>query len=416
MKYAKPLIVFFLFASITSCEKTDFILKKTTKTVYIVLDGIPADIIEKVNTPNIDAIASEGGFAQEKIGGEKGEYTESPTISAVGYNCILTGTWAVKHNVWDNTMQDPNYHYKNIFRLLKESNPEKTIGIFSSWEDNRTKLVGEGLSEAGNIFFDYHFDGLEFDTENYPHDPKKDYMRRIDSAVTDAAAETIKNNAPDLSWVYLEYTDDIGHLYGDGPKFNRAVMGADEFVGKIWDALKYREKNFNEDWLIIVTTDHGRFANGGYNHGGQSARERTGWISTNAKNLNDRFTNSHATIVDIMPTIARFMNIDIPLKSLREIDGVPLIGELSLTHPTVQLNHNNALIQWHAKAQTGKVKIYMATTNHFKNGGKDEYTLMEQVPVKDGQVSINLKNIQSSFYKFYLEGIDNGCNHWYFRE
>lgn len=97
-------------------------------------------------------------------------------------------------------------------------------------------------------------------------------MRRIDSAVTDAAAIIIRKNAPDLSWVYLEYTDDMGHMYGDGPKFKRAVIQADEFVGKIWEAVKFRKKNFNEDWLIIITTDHGRFANGGFKHGGQSAR------------------------------------------------------------------------------------------------------------------------------------------------
>lgn len=106
--------------------------------------------------------------------------------------------------------------------------------------------------------------------------------------------------------------------------------------------------------------------------------------------MNDRFINNRATIVDIMPTIARFMNINILKKSLREIDGVPFIGALSISHPTVEVNHNNALIQWHAKAATRNVKIYMATTNHFKNGEKDEYTLIDQVPIKDGQVTINL--------------------------
>lgn len=48
-------------------------------------------------------------------------------------------------------MQDPNYPYKNIFPLLKESNAEKRIGIFSSWEENRTKLFGESLPKTGNF-------------------------------------------------------------------------------------------------------------------------------------------------------------------------------------------------------------------------------------------------------------------------
>ena len=83
-------------------------------------------------------------------------------------------------------------------------------------------------------------------------------------------------------------------------------------IGRIWNAIEYRQKNFNEDWLIVVTTDHGRDSATGKHHGGQSAREKAGWILTNAKELNDRFTKQQSSIVDIMPTIARFMKINIP--------------------------------------------------------------------------------------------------------
>ena len=48
----------------------------------------------------------------------------------------------------------------------------------------------------------------------------------------------------------------------------------------IWEAVKYREKEFEEEWMVIVTTDHGR-TESGYGHGGQSERERSCWIATN---------------------------------------------------------------------------------------------------------------------------------------
>ena len=143
---------------------------KSKKAVFIIADGIPADVIERLNPPNFTAIAKAGGFSKAMVGGRKGDYTQTPTISAVGYNSVLTGTWVNKHNVWDNDITAPNYHYPNIFRLLKMQSPEKKIGIFSSWQDNRTKLAGEGLEEAGNIHFDYTVDGLELDTVNYPQD------------------------------------------------------------------------------------------------------------------------------------------------------------------------------------------------------------------------------------------------------
>ena len=54
-------------------------------------------------------------------------------------------------------------------------------------------------------------------------------------------------------------------------------------MGTIWDAIQYREQNFKEDWLFIITTDHGRDAQTGKNHGGQSDSERNTWLIMNKK-------------------------------------------------------------------------------------------------------------------------------------
>ncbi|MFM2250343.1 MAG: hypothetical protein RLZZ358_1270, partial [Bacteroidota bacterium] len=75
-------------------------LAQQKKVVFIILDGIPAQDLERVATPNLDQIASQGGYARAYSGGEAGGFSESPTISAVGYNTLLTGTWAHKHQVW----------------------------------------------------------------------------------------------------------------------------------------------------------------------------------------------------------------------------------------------------------------------------------------------------------------------------
>jgi predicted AlkP superfamily pyrophosphatase or phosphodiesterase len=385
---------------------------KIKKAIFIIADGIPADVIEKNDLPNFKKIAAEGGFARTLVGGEKGGYSQTPTISAVGYNSVLTGTWVNKHNVWDNDIAAPNYHYPTIFRLLKTQSPQKKIGIFSSWLDNRTKLVGDGLKETGTIYFDHKFDGLELDTVNYPHDKKRDFMHRIDERVVEEASQTIRQQAPDLSWVYLEYTDDMGHMYGDSPEFSKAISYTDNQVGRIWDAIQYRQQNFNEDWLLIVTTDHGRDSATGRDHGGQSAREKSGWILTNAKGLNDRFRSNQSGMVDIMPTIARFMEINIPLPIAREVDGVPLIGNLSLTNPSIDFKNQQAVISWKAESKKGKVRIWAATTNDHKTGGNDEYRLLKKTSLRKGKATVDLKDIQSPFYKIILEGKNNTVNRW----
>src|SRR3954452_13160833 len=112
------------------------------KVVLIIVDGIPADVVEKVHTPNIDLIAKEGKYMRAYVGGEKGGYSQTPTISAVGYNSLLTGTWVNKHNVRDNDIVAPNYSYWNIFRLFKAQYPKKKTAVCSGRLDSRTKLIG----------------------------------------------------------------------------------------------------------------------------------------------------------------------------------------------------------------------------------------------------------------------------------
>ncbi|QEC67279.1 alkaline phosphatase family protein [Panacibacter ginsenosidivorans] len=384
---------------------------QTKKAVFIIIDGIPADLIERLNAPTIKEISKGGGFVHAYCGGEKGTYDETPTISAVGYTTILTGTWVNKHNVWDNDGIKENYNYKTIFRYLKDIDPSKKIAIFSTWLDNRTILCGDGLPETNNLRFDYAFDGLELDTVHYPHDKNADYIKYIDDTVSTVAGEYIKANGPDLSWVYLEHTDDMGHRYGDSKQYYDAIEAADTRIKKVWDAIQYRKKQFGEDWLIIITTDHGRDSSG-HNHGGQSDREKNGWIATNAKNLNAEFKTDPASQADIMPAIANFMNISIPKENAMEIDGTSFIGTISANKPTTKLENGKITINWNAVTKEGNAKLWLATTNNFKTGGKDEYKMVAEIPLSKQQAIIDVSKMPSAFYKIVIETPTNILNRW----
>jgi arylsulfatase A-like enzyme len=399
--------LFLLFISSVS-----FGQKTEKKALFIIADGIPPDVIEKLPTPNIDAIAKAGNYMRSHVGGEKGSYSQTPTISAVSYNSLLTGTWVNKHNVWDNDIAEPNYNYWNIFRLFKAKFPEKKTAIFSSWTDNRTKLVGEGLAAAGNIQLDYKYDGYELDTVKFPHDRGRDFMHRIDETVVDAAAKCITEKGPDLSWVYLEYTDDMGHMYGDSPQFYSAVDKLDKQVGRIWNAIQARQKKFREEWMIVITTDHGRDEQTGKNHGGQSERQRASWIVTNRKSLNNYAQYYTPAITDILPTIARFMDLSIDTEHMREIDGTPLFGDVSIAKPKVNLLKDHLDVSWQALNNKGTLKVWVTTTNNFKTGGKDEYKLLAEVPLSQEFALITIEKLPSSYYKVWLEAPDNSVNRW----
>ena len=294
------------------------------KAVFILLDGIPADVVERVHTPVLDGIAGIGGYARAYVGGELGGLSETPTISAPGYMSLLTATWANKHNVRGNSNQSPNYAYWNLFRIVESVDSSRKTALFSTWLDNRTVLVGEGRPGAGDFRLDHAVDGFERDTAAFPHDSASRYILAIDERVSTEAAAYIASKAPDLSWVYLQHTDDAGHAHGDSEPFFAAVRHADALVGRIWEAVKQRQA-LGEDWMIVVTTDHGRDARTGKGHGGQSTRERTTWMVTNARDLDARFTRGTSAIVDIAPSILQHLRIAAPASVASEMDGVSFL-------------------------------------------------------------------------------------------
>ena len=97
-------------------------------------------------------------------------------------------------------------------------------GLYSSWSDNRTVLIGEGRPETGNLRLDIVRDGYDHDPEAFPAREKSLEVFDIDEKVSEEAAASIRQDAPDLSCVYLWYTDDLSGL--PESKFYKFVLKA----------------------------------------------------------------------------------------------------------------------------------------------------------------------------------------------
>lgn len=389
--------------------------EKQRKTVYIVLDGIPADYIERVRPTTIFEIAEKGGYSRAYTGGEIGAYSQTPTISAIGYMNILTGTWMNKHNVKGNSNLEPNYNYWSLFRIAKEQEKDYKTALFSSWTDNRTVLIGAGKPETDNLKIDYVYDGYELDSEKF-HKKKDDlHIFDIDSVVCEKASTCILQDAPDLSWVYLWYTDSGFHIYGDGSFMDEYVRKTDQLIGKVWKAIQYREKHFDEEWMVIVTTDHGR-GESGHHHGGQLARERSVWISTNIKSLNTHFNHPDLSLVDILPTICKFMDFQMPRDVAFEKDGISFYGPADIYSLTTHPYDTQVTLRWKCDTSHEKATIFMAAGNNYKEGGKDEWIELGSVNAVKGEYIIDLKKYpSSSFYKFVVKTPNTILTRWLYK-
>ena len=312
---------------LSGCVQSELPMKTTPKTLFVIVDGIPADVIERLATPAIDSISAQGGYTRAYVGGSVGQSTESPTVSAVGYLSLITGTWANKHGVRQNYGITPNYQYWDIFRAAKHSDPDLVTGIYSTWIDNRKVLIGNGKPEAGGDKLDIVIDGFEVDPDFYPELESIDRIQQVDARVVTEAANSLENDGPDLAWVYLQHTDDIGHRFGDSDRMDEAVLWMDRQLGYLWAAVQSRRAEHpDEDWLVIVTTDHGRDAQTGRDHGGHTERERTIWIATNGGNLAPAFYSKPA-IVDIYPTIVDHMDLSLPGAVTAGLEGASLLGD-----------------------------------------------------------------------------------------
>ena len=407
-----PTIIFLLILSCSPENQNARNEASVRKAVYVVIDGVPADMIERLDLPNIQEIASRGAYGRSFVGGTVGRYDQTPTISAVGYTDILTGTWVNKHNVPGNSNLEPNYNYWTLFRIAKEQDKHVSTGLFSSWTDNRTVLLGEGKPETDSLTIDYVFDGYDNDYDAFPEKEHELRIFDIDEHVSKMAAECIRNEAPDMSWVYLWYTDDAGHIFGNGEIFDEFTRLADVQIGRIWEAVKYREENFNEEWMIIVTTDHGRDYKG-YHHGGQSERERTTWVAVN-RPVNERMLSGRCAATDINPTICRWMGFNVPKEVEWEQDGTSFYGKTDIMDLDILPYDNSVELSWVCLDKDAEITVWATPTNNFKSGGKDEWTKIGEARASEERYTVDLSSLpESKFYKFVLETPNGSINRWY---
>src|SRR5262245_47107526 len=214
------------------------------KVLYIGIDGTRFDAIEKADTPHLDELVKDGIYSDHcLILGDR--YQKNDTISGPGWSSILCGVWADKHGVHDNSFKGAKYEqFPHLFARLKEVRPDaKTVSLVT-WEPIHKLIVSKA-----DVSLNY--ERKEHGVADYD---------RYDSQAAAEAVKQLTDGNPDLLFLYIGQVDVAGHAHGFHPSVNEyvaAIERADKLVGSVVAAVKARKTYPSEDWLIIVTSDHG---------------------------------------------------------------------------------------------------------------------------------------------------------------
>lgn len=215
--------------------------------VWIIgIDGLRPDALAVANTPNIDSLVANGCYSERAQVGPN-------TVSGPGWSNMLTGVWSDKHGVTDNSFSGQNYGaYPNLVERVENELADVETAVQLTWAPLFTELV----TGADHTFF-------------------QDYTNGGDAAGTLDAVDRMANHDPDLMFTYFADVDVAGHNFGFSPgvpQYLAEIEQVDGQVGQILSALRSRVSFGSEDWLILLSTDHGGIGTG---HGGGSPQART---------------------------------------------------------------------------------------------------------------------------------------------
>ncbi len=276
----------------------------TPKVLLIGIDGVRPDVLAGVPTAAMDSLAASGWYTANVR-------TTTPSVSGPAWSSILTGVWPEKHGVLDNGFEGRRYaEYPGFLTRVEQGRP--TLGTFAAldWMP-LASLEGGSPVLSGAVDTLFAVDGYDLG------------WAEADSVVATRAARHLASADVDAAFVYLGNPDETSHRHGSiGAEYRDAIALSDRHVGWLVEAVRARPAYEEEDWLVLISTDHGRREDGG--HGGDSPEEMTIFIiaSGPATQHWPAAGSGTAYIVDVPVTALDHLGVEIdPAAGL---DGKPL--------------------------------------------------------------------------------------------
>lgn len=257
------------------------------KVLVVGWDGVRDDVLRRLRPATVSSVAAHGRWYSTM----QPDVDVAPTKTAVGWATMLSAVWPDQHQVLSNEGQHHQFHRSPdmLTRAFCADPSIKTYAaasalIFGS-EYGPGPLLGPGVRTL-----------TWFDRRTFPRG-----FADSDELVADDAETQLASGDHDFSFVYFGEVDNAGHDHGVGTEYEAAIERQDARLARLLAAIKSRHSFADEDWLIILTTDHGHLDHGG--HGGGSDEERQTYVVAGMLTEHRDVTwADRAENVDIAPT------------------------------------------------------------------------------------------------------------------
>ena len=244
---------------------------KTEKKVVIIgYDGCRADILNERQENGAISYLLKNGASNNLTycgGVNYPEDNTQDTSTAPGWCSMITGEWADVHGITGNGIVKA-VEPKTLLTSLVEDGTIDSANFITKWKGHFSRNGATYLDEKA------YCEENNLDVEFELRKDKKDIH-------TGAMEEITEEDCADFVFIIYEDTDSAGHNFGfsyNNPVYKDAFKTEDAYGYEVIKAIEARETYETEDWLIIVTSDHGGI---GTDHGGPGIQERMTFVVMN---------------------------------------------------------------------------------------------------------------------------------------
>lgn len=236
-----------------------------TKILLVGIDGlILQTALNSSRAPMLNSLKESGYFTALTM--------DAPTLSGPGWSTLLTGSTHAQHAVTDNRFSGHNLLYRpDLLSRAFYQDQSTTTFAAAGWPPLVDPAgVGPVIHERREQARASQHRVISRDGETYGYE-------KVDAEIANIAVFAMEKFGPDVSFVYFCDADEAGHTHGVvGPHYVEAIGRVDAHLTRLHNALVQRAEKLKEEWLLVLTTDHGHIDEGG--HGSDSPQERASFV------------------------------------------------------------------------------------------------------------------------------------------